>query len=77
VLGGSWRLQAMPVRSPRSFESDALDALRKAVSLGFSDKLAFQNFGKTFQLHDRPEFRLILLDIIFRSDPFASTPPLP
>ena len=64
-------------RSVAALESAALDALRKAVSLGFSDKLALQNFGQTFQLHDRPEFRLILLDAIFPSNPFASTPPLP
>ena len=64
-------------RSVAPLESDALDAHRKAASLGFSDKLALQNFGQTFQLHDRPEFRLILLDTIFPSDPFASTPPLP
>jgi hypothetical protein len=30
-----------------------------------------REFGEMFRLRDRPEFRLILLDVVFPKDPFT------
>jgi hypothetical protein len=55
----------------KALEHRALEALQRAVTLGFSERLEVRQFGPTFQLHDHPEFRLILLDLDFPAKPFA------
>ncbi len=45
--------------------------MQHAVNLGFLDRLSVQRFGAMYQLRDRPQFRLILLDLDFPADPFA------
>jgi serine/threonine-protein kinase len=49
----------------------ALAALQKAVTLGFSDRSGVQEVGDRFQLRDRPEFQIVLLDLVFPRDVFA------
>jgi eukaryotic-like serine/threonine-protein kinase len=48
----------------------ALVTLQRAVTLGLSDRLCVRKFGEMFQVLDRPEFQLILLDLAFPADPF-------
>ena len=61
-------------RAIDALEHRALAALQHAVTLGFSDRIGVQQFGEMFQLRDRPEFRLILLDLAFPAEPFAPGP---
>jgi serine/threonine-protein kinase len=49
----------------------ALVALEQAVTLGFREMVNVRQFGEEFQLRDRPEFQLILLDLAFPASPFA------
>ena len=58
-------------RTVDALELRATAALQRAVILGFSDILSVRYFGDMYQLRDRPEFRLILLDLAFPKDPFA------
>jgi eukaryotic-like serine/threonine-protein kinase len=58
-------------RAIEALEHRALRALARAVDLGFKDFRSVKRFGEAFQLGDRPEFRLILLDAAVPNDPFA------
>jgi hypothetical protein len=58
-------------RAVEDLEHRALGALARAVELGFHDFRYVKQFGETFQLGDRQEFRLILLDAAVPNDPFA------
>jgi hypothetical protein len=41
------------------------------VALGFPDAPCVRQLGEAFQLADRAEFQLIMLDLVFPAKPFA------
>jgi eukaryotic-like serine/threonine-protein kinase len=49
----------------------AMDLLRKAAALGYRDRTAYQHDPGLSALRDRPEFRLLMMDLTMPADPFA------
>jgi hypothetical protein len=49
----------------------AMALLRRAAEMGFSDVAAYRNESGLDPLHDRPEFRMLMLDLAFPGEPLA------
>jgi serine/threonine-protein kinase len=61
-------------RAIAALEHSALERLRRAVELGFAEKVSLRRFGAAYQLRDCQEYQLILLDSAFPAEPFSSDP---
>ncbi len=55
----------------RGYDDRAIDLLRRAVSLGFRDVDLLTKDPDLAALRDRADFRLLILDVAFPSDPFS------
>jgi hypothetical protein len=53
---------------------EAMRWLQKAVSLGFRDRSQVIGDEALASIGDRPDFRLLLLDLAFPAQPFAHGP---
>ncbi len=49
----------------------AMDLLRKAAAMGFRDRIAFQHDPGLVVLRNRPDFRLLMMDLSFPASPLA------
>jgi len=51
----------------------ALALLRRAAAMGYRDPATYRNVTALDPLRGRPDFRLLILDLAFPTDPFAGS----
>ena len=62
---------AVPAVTAAPEAAVALDLLKKAIGLGYHSPRAYVDERALNLLRDRPEFRLLMMDLAFPADPFA------
>jgi serine/threonine protein kinase/tetratricopeptide (TPR) repeat protein len=50
----------------------AIESLRKAIDKGYRDRTAFRGEAAVEPLRNRPDFRLLVMDLVFPAEPFAT-----
>ena len=63
----------LTVAEGRAEADHAMDSLRRAVAAGYRDLAGMKVDTDLDALRDRPDFRLLMLDLAMPADPFADT----